>query len=222
MANYINGNMLCQAYIHVEPDEITQELTTQLQNHLESFVKTRVDFFLYSETDINIELQEGSIKLRITVFGTMMALFSAVANYPEFRSGAISMYDDVKRLSEYVISESVFSTKAKHHQIIRVEARTGVIGSTRKIISKLDMVNNNNGKVMADTLTKYINQSGENIEILLNRVKTEEDKNFIKNGFQEIISELPKKPTPPNKKTNTDEQIKLYESSVDYITKIVE
>lgn len=132
MADYINKNIICQAYVHVDPEDVSEELLVDLRSHLENFVKSRSEFFLFPNPEVSIELKEGSIKIYATILGTFGALYGAVANYPSFREGVGLIYEDTKRLSEYIASESIFTTKARHNQVIRVEARTGVIGSIKK------------------------------------------------------------------------------------------
>jgi len=221
MADYINNNILCQAYVHVEPDCITDELVNNLKLHLNEFVKSRAEFFLYPNADIDIELKDGSIKVYATILGTVSMLFAGVSQYPEFREGAILMYEDVKRLSDYIATESIFSTRAKHNQVIRIEARTGVIGSIKKIVNLLDLVRSNNGVVFADTLASRLNQAATDTQKLLGNLKSKEDEILIKTGINQIINELPRNPKAPKRRTNSKEQIELYNSAITYIKEIV-
>ena len=215
MANYINKNILCQAYIHVEPDEITEELLENLQNHLESFVKTRAEFFLYPNPEINIELKEGSIKVYATILGTVTTLFAGIANYPDFREGAILLYEDTKRLSDYITTESIFTTKARHNQVIRIEARTGVVGSLRKIVGELDALKSMNGKEYANTHSDKIIDIKDQTLKLIDNLNSIDDVSLVKEGLLSIVTELPNLPLPPNKKTNSDEAILLYQRELE-------
>lgn len=221
MADYINKNILCQAYVHVEPDKITDELIEELSVHLNEFVKSRAEFFLYPNPEIDIELKEGSIKIYATILGTITTLFAGVTNYPDFREGAILLYEDVKRLSDYIASESIFSTKARHHQIIRVEARTGVIGSVKKIITDLDAVKSLNGTVQADSLTAKLFGIKEDIGKLLENLKSSDDEVFVKNGFSKIIDSMPKTPLPPPRKQNHPDQIAAYRDEIKAIKELL-
>ena len=136
MADYINKNIPSQAYIHVEPTGIeTDEQLEAFKENLRAFALSRTEFFLSDGLDINIEFEEGSIKARVTVIGTLMLLLQGISSYKDFREGLQLLHSDAKWLSDAIISESLYQTKAKHHDVIRVEARTGIIGSVHKILN---------------------------------------------------------------------------------------
>ncbi|MGY0627641.1 MAG: hypothetical protein ACW7DS_18170, partial [Paraglaciecola chathamensis] len=128
MADYINKNILSQAYIHVEPTELeTEEQLVEFKKHITEFARSRTNFYLHPDVSIEIEFEEGSLKARITVMGTLFLLMQGVANYPDFREGVGLIYNDSKRLAEYMISEAQFFAGSKHQDVIRLEARTGVV-----------------------------------------------------------------------------------------------
>ncbi|MEW8440534.1 MAG: hypothetical protein AB2689_20495 [Candidatus Thiodiazotropha taylori] len=222
MADYINKNILCQAYVHVEPEEITDGLLEGIEAHLKDFVRSRAEFFLYPDPDVEIELKDGSIKLYATIMGTITTLFAGVANYPEFREGAIQIYEDVRRLSDYIASESLFSTRARHDQVIRVEARTGVVGSVRKIVGEIDTVKTMNGTVYADRLANKLAQCKEDILKLMDNLRSDEDRVLVKKGFQELLEALPNTPTPPPRKQNPPDHVFSYRNELKALTKLVE
>lgn len=211
MADYINKNILCQAYVHVEPEEITEELLAHLKGHLTDFVKTRAGFFLYQNPEISVELKEGSIKVYASIFGTIGALYTGIANYPGFREGAILIYEDAKRLSEYIASESLYETKARHDQIIHVEARTGVVGSLRKLVAELDRLKAMNGSSYAIQHTKKIESIKDQVNTLIENLQSNDDVALVKNGLIEIVNELPEIPRPPPDKNNTRNAIISYQ-----------
>ncbi|MGD9725782.1 MAG: hypothetical protein AB7Q04_13950 [Steroidobacteraceae bacterium] len=201
MADYINKNILCQAYIHVEPDDISDEIAQALKIHLTEFVKSRGDFFLYPNPDVEIEVKEGSLKVYATIVGTVAAaLYTGVANYPTFREGAIVLYEDAKRLSEYIAAEGLFATRARHTQVIRVEARTGVIGSIKKIVAAFDALKAMDGTVTADKQLAKLKEIDEDIDKLMDNLKSQEDIELVKNGLLEIAGDAPQKPSDPPRK----------------------
>lgn len=215
MADYINKNILCQAYVHVEPDEINNRLLSQLEAHLTTFVKSRAEFFLYPNPDVEIELKDGSIKLYATVLGTVTTLFAGIANYPEFREGAIMIYDDVKLLSEYITAESLFSTKARHHQVIRTESRTGVIGSMRKIVSDYDQLNSTEGELSPEQQVKKLAEINDHVNKLILNLHSNDDVKLIKEGFLGLTKGLPDRPSPSPQKRNSPMIISHYQNELE-------
>ena len=205
MADYINKNILSQAYIHIEPVDLdTNEKLNNFKEHISAFSKSRADFFLYPNISIKIEFEEGSLKARITFMGTVALLMQGVSSYPDFREGVSLIYNDSKRLAEYIISEVQFSSGAKHGDVIRLEARTGVVGSLHKINSELEQIKKGaDGKILAEELIIKLDQVYEEIESLVHNIQEQEDLKLIKNGLANIVVELPKNPKPPKEKTNS-------------------
>jgi len=154
VADYINKNILCQAYLHFETDEDSAEHRRAYLKYLQSFADQRAKFFLYPDVELESKSKPGTITAYISILGTIKALHAAalvtllytgVTGYPKFRAGVVAIYDDVKRLAEVLISEGLFSAKTRRPQIIRLEARTGVIGTLRNIVADADAIKAQNG-----------------------------------------------------------------------------
>jgi hypothetical protein len=221
MANYINKNIISQAYLHIETDDLGEEEIEKLKNHLSEFVRSRTNFFLYPEADIDIKFKEGSLKVYVTILGILSSLYAGVANYPDFREGSIVLYNDSKRLAEYILSESLFSTKAKHHDIIRVESRTGVVGSIHKIISQLNSVVNMDGVKTAIEMKDRLKEAKEELNKLLVNLKSSDDKIIVSSGLTGLAEKLPRKPKSPPRKSNSPASIALYVDERKYFIKIL-
>lgn len=221
MANYINENILCQAYIHVKSREDIDEQV--LLECLQDFVRTRASHFLYPEANTNVEIKEGSIKLYVTILGTVATLFQGFSAYPSFREGAITLHEDVKMLSEYINSEGLYQTSAKHNQVIRVEARTGVLGSIRKIISMYDKTLASNGYVHATTLTKQLFEIESEIQKLIENLYSNEDVALIKNGFSEMTLNLPTSPKrQQGKQPSSQQDIDAYKEQLEKLKSMLD
>jgi len=204
VANYINKNILSQAYIHVEPKGIeTEEELEVFKNKITEFARSRTNFFLGENLDINIEFEDGSIKARITIMGTIFLLLNGVSNYKNFREGLQLLHSDAKWLSDAIISESLFETKAKHHDVIRVEARTGIIGSVYKIINQLEQIRNGvNGAMFAIDVANKIEQVEKDIYKLIDNINDKSDKLLVTKEAIKIINDLPETPIPPKDRSN--------------------
>lgn len=221
MANYINNNILCQSYIHVEPEEISQENIEKLKVHLKIFTKQRADFFLYPETEVDIKDKEGSLILYITICGTVSMLYKFVKDYPTFREGVIAMYDDAKMLAENINTESLFATKSKHKQVKRIEARTGIIGSIRTIISFFDTVIARADSTKVTNLTKELILAEKSITRLLPIINDKEDLKIIKLGLIEVVLNLPINPKNPGQKAANKNELIEYTSKINDLLKLL-
>ncbi|ELY2632540.1 hypothetical protein SMC42_001006, partial [Cronobacter sakazakii] len=155
MADYINSNILSQSYVHVEPEwlltvdgEKKQEAIERIRNIIKAHAEERMRFFLYDDVDIEVNFEDGSIKAHITAYGKICVLLTAlnpvgnfVANYESYRNGIKTIVSDVARLSDVVNSEVLFQTKSRSkNEIIRVEARKGIVGSLDNINKKINEI----------------------------------------------------------------------------------
>lgn len=214
MADYINSNILCQSYIHVEPENLSDEEVHIIIKKLEVFVSERAAFFLYPDVNVDIKSKEGSLILYATVAGTMTMLYNFVKDYPSFREGAIQLYEDARMLAESINTESLFVSKAKHRQVIRVEARTGVIGSIRNIIMFFDSVKSKEGIVPVSSLTIELEEAERSIDRLLAVMNSEEDIKTIKEGFLEMVIDLPETLKPQKDKEHKKGELEAYKRKV--------
>ncbi|MHB1227177.1 MAG: hypothetical protein ACYC0O_06605 [Desulfurivibrionaceae bacterium] len=210
MADYIKKNILCQAYIHAESAELSDAQLLKIQNELNDFVTKRAQFFLYKEVEVDVELGEGSLKSWASILGTLSALYAGIANYPSFREGVVAIHDDVSRLSSSIVSESLFVTKTKNIDVIRIESRTGIIGSLKRILDQLMFIRENNGSISAERMQKAITQTSIDIERLLSAIKNEADLELIKKHLLDEAKKTPARPIPGQKERSGSAQIVLY------------
>ncbi|MGN5207447.1 hypothetical protein [Aeromonas veronii] len=204
MADYINKNILSQAYIHVEPRGMeTDEQLESFKENLRIFSLTRTEFFLSEGLEINVEFEDGSIKARVTVIGTLMLLLQGISSYKDFREGLQLLYSDAKWLSDAIISESLYQTKAKHHDVIRVEARTGIIGSIHTVFNKLESIKRGaKGAMLATDIVDKIDDAQNEILKLMDNICDLADKDLVAKECIALVKELPETPVPPKDKEN--------------------
>ncbi|MEB6537635.1 MULTISPECIES: hypothetical protein [Serratia] len=207
MANYIDSNILSQSYVHVEPTWLTSVTNEQKEAELQrikdsitEYAQKRLKFFLYDDVDIEVEFEDGSIKAKITAYGKVCVLLSAlapaghvVANYPQYREGVKAIISDVHKIGNVVNSEVLFQTQSRSKdEIIRVEARKGIVGSLEKIHNKMTSIENklirkDNSSIaiyndMLD-LNKYISELDANL-------KDKQDRDSISKSLHEGVKGL--------------------------------
>lgn len=189
----------------------TEEDLADFKVKLTEFTKSRVGFFLSPELPIEIEFEEGSLIARITVMGTIGLLFQGIVNYKNFREGVQLIYSDSKRVTEYIISETIFESGSRQQDVIRLEARVGIIGSIQKVINQLDTIKRGaNGASLASDVADKINDSLKELEKLMGNINDIDDKELVRVGLQKIAHEMPENPTAPKNKENSLISVALY------------
>lgn len=212
VADYIDRNILCQAYVHIEVDHLSSPELDDLKRHLGLFVETRGRFFLYEEVSTDVEFKEGSLKMYLTVAG---ALYIAIGQYGSFRSGVDFLATDAKRLAECIASESLFLTKSRHDKTIRVEARLGVAGSLKAAVDKLERIKNELGTVPLPHSTKEIVELKAEVSKLMDNLNDPADPPYVASELCKlIVSLLPlHPPSDPKKPRPTNETIAAYQQA---------
>ncbi|GGJ52256.1 hypothetical protein [Pseudomonas avellanae] len=193
MADYINKSIICQAYLHIDP--VPKDLDeAALKAELESFLGVRAEFFLYKDVGTEVELKEGSLKIYLTILGT---LYAGIAQYPDFRQGVELFAADSKRVSDYAISESLFLTKSRHDCVLRTEARTGVCGTLKKIADEIDYIKRESGTADPSRLIARMEALKKEIFVFKDNVTDPADKEWVFPQLKQYADEqIPKRAVP--------------------------
>lgn len=205
MADYINSNILSQSYVHVEPEwlasisgKVKQEEIEKIKEIITTHAKERMKFFLYDNVDIEVVFEDGSIKAKITAYGHigvfLLALGHGITNYPEYSNGIRAIVTDVAKTSELVNSEILFQTKSKHkHEIIRIEARKGVIGSLHNINKKINSISDktkNHKDNDPSLIYQMILDLHEDILSLMDKINDKNDKELIRTSLMDGVKNI--------------------------------
>lgn len=201
MADYINSNILCESYIHVEPDWLKQvsdvirkEKLSLIRSEIEDFADKRIKFFLSDDVVIEIIFTEGSIKAWITAYGPIILLIgSAILNYSSFRESIKQLASDMHRASTMLSSEMLFQTNSRNKsEILRIEARKGIIGSLERINNKIDFIDSQlDGKDLSPTsINGDLLELNDMILMLLSNLKNAEDKKLVASALSDGVSKL--------------------------------
>lgn len=201
MADYINSNILCESYIHVEPDWLKQvsdvirkEKLSLIKSEIEDFADKRIKFFLSDDVVIEIIFTEGSIKAWITAYGPIILLIgSAILNYSSFRESVKQLASDMHRASTMLSSEMLFQTNSRNKsEILRIEARKGIIGSLERINNKIDFIDSQlDGKDLSPTsINGDLLELNDMILMLLSNLKNAEDKKLVASALSDGVSKL--------------------------------
>ncbi|CNF14413.1 hypothetical protein [Yersinia frederiksenii] len=201
MADYINSNILCESYVHVEPewlkqvsDGIRKEKLSLIRSEIEDFADKRIKFFLSDDVVIEISFTEGSIRATITAYGPIILLIgSAILNYSSFRESVKQLASDMHRVSSMLSSEMLFQTNSRNKsETLRIEARKGIVGSLERINNKIDSIDSQlEGKELSPTRIngELLDLNDMNLKLLSN-LKNAEDKKLVASALIDGVSKL--------------------------------
>lgn len=202
MANYIDKEIVCEMYVHLEYDYSDGEKLNDVKGKVKKYFDDRVNFLLGESVETFIEAEEGSLKLKVTaIAGIATLLGGAVLQYPAFRNSIKMIHEDSRLLAEATALETVFVTQTPSCDRIHSEARTGVIGRTARIITSLESLSDQakatkapatraDVRAIAELNGKLTAVSGD-IEKLLQKINTDADRYCIARGFYLAIQQFP-------------------------------
>lgn len=100
-----------------------------------------------------------------------------------------------------MVSEAQFHAGAKHQDVIRLEARTGVVSSLHKVILQLEQIKRGaGGSILAKDLEVKIDKALDDIEELLENIQEASDIELVKIDLSDLVKEIPENPKPPKDK----------------------
>lgn len=136
MANYINKEIICEAYTHLDVDDYySPEIRGRLKIELMEYVIPRAKFIFGQDVELSVEFEDGSLKTKIAILGTIATLVSA---YGGLRQGADQIVRDSTVLAQATNLEVIFKTKAKTCDRIRIEKRHGILGRVNSLVKTMD------------------------------------------------------------------------------------
>jgi hypothetical protein len=151
MARYITDKILCEAYLNLNVDHPNSVELELIRKRLHEYVQTRGSFFLGNQIKTQVRLNEGSLIEHLAVLGT---IYVAISQYPDFRTGVLTLYGDMVRLLQAFTIEAQFVSEAPNDSVIHSEARTGLIGILKGLLDRLQYIKDSAGLVKISTLTK--------------------------------------------------------------------
>ncbi|WFR81108.1 hypothetical protein P9875_08050 [Janthinobacterium rivuli] len=130
MANYINKTILSESYAHINVVELTAEEKIEFEMDIKTYQAPRAKRMLGIDIEPVVRTEDGSLKVYLTVYGS---LSDALGDFDDFRDALQNLYMSSKMVADACNLESLFLSGASKKQLIRAEARTGVVKATREL-----------------------------------------------------------------------------------------
>lgn len=207
MANYIDKEIICEAYVHLDIDaSLSQAEILKIKNHVKHYFDERVKFLLGDSVETTVESAEGSLKLTLTAYAGIAALVGIMgaADAVDFSDFALTIkatHEDSRMLAEATNLETIFATRTPSCDRLHAEARTGLVGKTAKLITALEtLVGHAQNARAPSTKTEVlrIDQIGQSVikldndaRKILAKVRSDEDRYCLAAGLYAAFKQLP-------------------------------
>ncbi len=177
MADYIHKNILSEAYVHIDVVHLTAEQKRLFETQLMLFTESRGKFAIYDDIVPEIRTKDGSLKVYSSITGT---LTEALGDFATFDEALDNLYVDAKRLAEAMILETLFLSKIRGKKVLRREARTGIIRSTKDLFDHIELARHGTEDDSPRSARRRIAEITSRATKLLDILASEEDKDLIK------------------------------------------
>lgn len=199
MANYIDRELLCEAYTHLDIENYSGiEERQRLEAELRDFIQPRAQFIFGEEVDLRFEFEEGSLKTKIAVLGSVATL---IASYGDFRQGADQLSRDAVVLAQAANLEVIFKTRTNLCDRIRIEKRSGVFGRISELLRAAETIRDNAGHHRFPNTERDLYEVNVNIdalnawytdaEKLIHKLETDETRACVAAGLLEELERFP-------------------------------
>ena len=166
MANYIDREILCEAYTHLDIETFSSEDSREkLEKKLREFIQPRASFIFGREVDLEISFEDGSLKTKIAILG---AVGTMLASYGDFKEGIENLTRDATILAQAANLEVIFNTRANHCDRIRIEKRTGILGRVNHLINTAEKIKDEAGHSRIPNSEMDLRKIIENVDDLQN------------------------------------------------------
>lgn len=203
MANYINNEILSEAYSHLDINIIKDaEKLAQLKREISVFMHDRAKFLFGEGVHVEIEFEEGSLRTKVKVIGSAVAIIaSATIAYGGFRQAMEYLAKDATLLAESANLEMIYRTRAAHCDRVTIEKRRGVFGRVDELLGEIDLIGRHisdsqlptNQRALSDFVgyVDRLNAWQKKADKLLNKLPSESSRACIAAGFLEELESFP-------------------------------
>lgn len=188
MANYINKTILSESYAHIDRVELSPQDKADFEMQIKAYQAPRAKRMLGLDIDPVVRTEDGSLKVYLTVYGS---LSDALGDFDDFREALQLLYTSSKMVAEACNLESLFLADATKKQLIRSEARTGVIKATRDLLDSGSYLNRTAEKYPQKRLHAIVDELSKRVVVLNKNLTEPQDRALVWNQLLPIFKNLP-------------------------------
>lgn len=188
MANYINKTILSESYSHIDVVELSATDKREFEVDIKAYQAPRARRMLGVDIEPVVRTEDGSLKVYLTVYGSLK---NALGDFTNFRQALQLLYTSSKMVAEACNLESLFLAQATKRQLIRSEARTGVVKATKDLYDQLYYLNETTDRFPHKNLSLMIDDLGKKT-VQLNKNLTEaQDRELVWKNLLPMYNRLP-------------------------------
>lgn len=178
---------IAETYIKLDL-EFNEEINRELEIIFRKAVSQSLKEFKYSETLVyEIDFDKGSTKAKVAFF----AFLNGMIFYADLKESVKTIYNDVKWLSEQVITNARQESDLIDNNIIRTERRTGIIGRLNTVLKRIEFLQENLNNIGNNQVQVELNNLYQEVADLIQLLDNVEQQTFIQALPQGVRNSLP-------------------------------
>lgn len=183
---------LAQAYIHLKPYEASDRKIRALGEYAYELAWEAAAEVYGGGVTIDVELEEGSLRSRITVLGhvgaVLLGTYGFIAGYKGFKEGIHEMCDDAREFAVDVCAPFIKKAGVAKEDVYRFERRLKAPGKIYRLSSRLETLERSINDLSPNAIKSELAKARSDLDALANEL-SDEDMKFIR-------ERLPKKGLP--------------------------
>ncbi|GJJ02786.1 hypothetical protein RugamoR64_33240 [Duganella rhizosphaerae] len=218
MADYIRKSILSQAYAHIEGVSLDQGMKADFEVQIAEYQKPRAKILLGKEIIPEIRTRDGSLKVYSTVYGS---LSDALGEFTDFQQALNMLYASSKMLADACNLESLFLSRGKKNAMVRSEARTGIVKSTKDMFDRVLLLIEAKQPESHVKITSNIADIEKKVIFLNEQLDYGRDKELIWSKFSPLLKKLSSTIHKSQVSPNSD-RLTMYKNTLTDISKQIE
>jgi hypothetical protein len=168
---------LMRIYLYVRQFPVDQEVLNRLGHAAEEIISTVGSERFKVPVEVNLNLEEGTLKVVAAVVGTLFSTYYFVGNYKAFKEGVVEICKDANDFGYDFCDKFLNSAGIVKSQVSKQDVKLETPGKLRGLLNDLEKLNDDS---LPEELQRQILPS-ESLRIRLSRAATE---------LQEILTDL--------------------------------
>lgn len=208
---------IAQAYFHFRTDlsvKQFQKFGRQVRRASKGAALNNFD----REVSVLVDIEEGSVKGRVTVFAALLAGTSLIANYKGVKDSVKEICEDARGFGSDVCQKAINYAGVSQQQIYRVERRTKTSGKLSRLLSDIARLEGSVNELSANQMHVELSRLNKELQLLAKDLEPEDQ-----NGLTHVLSKtrLPPSSKWPDPTRELPKQVKR-EEQIDLLTEITE
>lgn len=129
---------LAQAYIHLKPYEASDERVRALGRYAKRVAVKAASEIYGGGVEVEVQLEEGSLRARITVGGFLLVTYGVIADYNGFKESIVGLCSDAREFAVDVCDPFVSKAGVPAEEVYRFERRLKTPGKLYRLTKRLD------------------------------------------------------------------------------------